>query len=539
MAISKVGLGWPVGERQYTTLAAWVTALKTSGSYEEAWCSGDLGASFVGIGASDFPQGALIRGNVQYTGANHTALAKLPRTLTIASTNGLVVAQDLWVLHGGTTQPTVNISSSNRVSRLYIEHTADPGSNAAILMTTSNAVAENCVVKGTLSTAPKAIRPSSAGIIRNCVGIGTKLAILSEWTNSKTEKSYGVGASIASYHWPNGRPPGNVTNASEDSSGDVGFQNLNPTTNFVDYANGDYRIRASSPLHAAGIGAFFEESTGGTEYPVSINTTYAGYSASVEFTNTRPINTVAITATYASYAAEVNSTNSKPIKSASIVSTYPNYTASISATGGVVTYNSSINTNYPKYVAIVAIADVNKLSVSTSYPAYTSNVNSTNTKPVKTTTVNASYPAYTVSSSFTAVPQGFSFAVNTTYPVYIANSNLTNIDPIDTVSILATYAMYSASALLDSDLPSKTVSIVGTYPNYSVSVLVGSESTDKDLSINASYPKYIGTVVIGEFLSLPYRGGAGAHLNVSLGLRDVIFKEKNREVKWRVENARL
>lgn len=269
MAVSKVGLGWPVGERQYTTLAAWVTALKTSGSYEEAWCSGDLGASFVSIGATDFPQGALIRGDVQYTGANHTALAKLPRTLTIASTNGLVVAQDLWVLHGVTTQPTVTISSSNRVSRLYVEHTADPGSNAAILMTTSNAVAENCVVKGSLSTASKAIRPSSAGIVRNCISIGTKYGLFSEWTNSKTEKSYGVGASVSSCLWGNGRPPGNVTNASEDSSGDVGFQNLNPTTNFVDYANSDYRIRNTSPLHAAGIGAFFEAAADNTQHQIS------------------------------------------------------------------------------------------------------------------------------------------------------------------------------------------------------------------------------------------------------------------------------
>lgn len=261
MAISKVGLGWPSGERQYTTLAAWLTALKASGAYEEAWCSGDLGAAFVSIGASDFPQGALIRGDVQYTGANHTALAKLPRTLTIASANGLVVAQDLWITHNGTTQPTVNISASNYVRRLYIDHSADPGSNAAILMTSGNAVAEYCVVRGLLSTASKCIRPSSAGIIRNCVGIGTKYALFSEWTNSKTERCYGIGASISSCLWGNGRPPANITNASEDATGDVGFQSLAPTVNFVDYANADYRIRASSPLHAAGIGAFFEDAT--------------------------------------------------------------------------------------------------------------------------------------------------------------------------------------------------------------------------------------------------------------------------------------
>ena len=37
--------------------------------------------------------------------------------------------------------------------------------------------------------------------------------------------------------------------------------NYNATDDFVDLANGDYRIKLSSPLHASGVGAFFEESS--------------------------------------------------------------------------------------------------------------------------------------------------------------------------------------------------------------------------------------------------------------------------------------
>lgn len=58
-------------------------------------------------------------------------------------------------------------------------------------------------------------------------------------------------------------------------------------------------------------------------------------------------------------------------------------------------------------------------------------------------------------------------------------------------------------------------------------------------NINASYPKYISTVVIGRFISLPHIGGKGGHLVISLGSRDVIMKNESREIKWRVENARL
>ncbi len=261
MATSKVGLGWPVGERQYTTLAAWVTALKTSGAYEEAWCSGSLGSSFVTIGASDFPQGALIRGDVQYTGANHAAIASIPRSITVNSTAAIWI-RDLNITNPNTTQHALNILGANVVAeRCYVWQTTNPGSNAATLMAGNGAIAKNCVIINTLTSASKVARPSSGGVLQNCVVVGGDNGIQSEWTNSKTEKCFAVNASTACYVWNNGRPTSNVTNASSDLTGDVGFKNLPALTNFVDYANADYRIRASSPLHAAGIGAFFEDVT--------------------------------------------------------------------------------------------------------------------------------------------------------------------------------------------------------------------------------------------------------------------------------------
>lgn len=251
------------------------------------------------------------------------------------------------------------------------------------------------------------------------------------------------------------------------------------------------------------------------EFTVDIAGTYAGYTASVIADATEPVFTVSVAASYVSYIAAVNSTNTKPVKSASIVSTYPAYTTSVSATGGNVTYNSSINATYPQYTASVAVADVNKLSISTSYPAYTSNVISTNTKPIKTA------------------------SVITTYPVYTVGSVLTNIDPIKTASVNTTYPSYSVSCTLTNVDPSSGLVVNSSYPKYTASINATTLGQDKTLSINSSYPTYIATVVIGDYLTLPYRGGKGAHLVISLGSRDVIIKDKSRNVKWRVENARL
>lgn len=58
-------------------------------------------------------------------------------------------------------------------------------------------------------------------------------------------------------------------------------------------------------------------------------------------------------------------------------------------------------------------------------------------------------------------------------------------------------------------------------------------------NINASYPKYIATAAIGKFNDLPVANVKSNHLVISLGSREIIFKDKSREVQWRTENARL
>lgn len=247
---------------------------------------------------------------------------------------------------------------------------------------------------------------------------------------------------------------------------------------------------------------------------VSITANYPNYSSSSQAANNKPINSSNINSTYAKYSVSSNNTNTKPVKDAVITAGYSKYTSSVIATTVSNNRTLSVNATYPKYTGIVVTADFNVALVNSSYPKYTASINSNNIKPTLTTTVNSSYSKYTGS-------------------VVIAN-----VDPIKEINVTASYSKYSAQ-VVGRAVGTKTLTINALYPKFIAQLNASITGNEETLSINSTYPKYIGTVVIGEFLSLPYIGGKGAHLTVSLGSRDVIMKDQSREIQWRIENARL
>lgn len=562
MATSKVGLGWSAGERDYSTLAAWYTARKSTGVQETASCKGDLGTSFVSVAASDFSAGVLIEtAGVEYNGANHAALAVFRASFASSSNNLLI--KDIAVIHSNGTSACVTLQGTSIGRRLYLQQNANPGSNSATLMTTANGLAENCVVVNTVSTATKVARASSTSTIRNCIVLGGNRAIQTEWTTSNTSKCYAAGSTTTDYYWDNGRPSANVTNASEDGTGDVGYRNLDPTVTFVDYANADYRIRTTSPLHAAGIGAFFQEESVINE--VTITTQYAQHTATVNATKDKPVLDVSITGTYPTYTASIAMGNLIPVFTASINSNYPSYVGSGVLTNVKPEKQVQIAATYPVYNSNIDLSNVKpefSATISSTYPVYTADVDVNGIRPVKTIGINVQYPTYTSVVTVAMIAPGYNAVVNATYPNYIGSSVHTNTKPIKNVSINVTYPSYTVSLNNTNTKPIKAVSITATYgkysasvtvdlanvnefsinttyPSYTASVVSDNVDTNKHVSINSTYPQYMSTVVIGEFLNLPYRGGKGAHLIITLGSREVIFKDKSRNVKWRVENARL
>jgi len=301
------------------------------------------------------------------------------------------------------------------------------------------------------------------------------------------------------------------------------------------------------------------------EFTAVVSATYGSYTATVAADSTRPTNSLSIAAQYASYIAAVNSTNTKPVKTISINTQYPAYTVSVNATGGVPAYNVSINSNYPIYVGSVVGTNtkpVKTSQISATYATYTANATCSNTKPIKTISISSQYPVFSVSVVATKQASGHTASILATYPNYTGSVNSTNTKPIKTVIVTGIYPSYIVNVVGTNNKPVKTVivsttyssytasvvanvvrnnviSINSTYPRYTANVVCGQEIPDKTLTINSTYPKYIGIVVLGDFVNMPYRGGKGAHLVISSGSREIKIKDKSRNVKWRVENARL
>lgn len=255
MAISKVGLGWPAGERNYDTLRAWRDAKRLSSEHETAVCSGYLGNSFVTLGSSDFVYGSHIYGIVPFDGSNKDQLARLDSSLGLTSTTGYAHAHDLYVRHGSTTQNALSCSQSNLVERCYVEHTAATGTNTAILDVFSSGVARNCIALSIHVDGSATIRTGSGGSAYNCVGIGGKCPFISQWSNTTNQNIFALNNTYLSDITLTNNAQ-TVNSASSDSTGNyTGYT----TAEFVNFAAGDYRIKSTSDLKALGIGAFFEQ----------------------------------------------------------------------------------------------------------------------------------------------------------------------------------------------------------------------------------------------------------------------------------------
>lgn len=261
MALSYVGLGWAAGVRNYDTLAAWHSAKKASGVFEEAVCSGNIGSSSVLIVTSDYSAGALIRGDVQYDGTNHNSLARLNARLAGQATSGLVVVQDLYIQTTGL-NASISFTANNVIQRCYVTSTGDTGSNSSIIATATGGIAKNCVVHQPSITNIRGIRATSGGKIENCISIGSNYPIFSEWTDSSTKNSFAVAtaSTTACQYYPNGVPALNANNASTDGTPATGtstIRNVNKYDVFANFDANDFRIKQSSVLGQAGIGAFF------------------------------------------------------------------------------------------------------------------------------------------------------------------------------------------------------------------------------------------------------------------------------------------
>ena len=261
-----VGDGWSTAVQNYTNLESWYSAKKASTVYETAVCKGNCGSGFISMAATDFPGGALIKGDTAFTGNNHTSLAKRTRQVLISSNSGMVTMQDLWITDSNSGQPTATVAGTgNLIQRCLIEHTTNPGTNSAIAVSSGGGKFKNCIIRNQGTTSVRGLRCASTGFAENCVVIGSVSAIYTEWTDSKTINSFAVADGITTdcQNYPNGVPALNANNASTDATpatGTTTIKNVVKESVFVDFANNDWRIKGESALGVANIGAFFYSS---------------------------------------------------------------------------------------------------------------------------------------------------------------------------------------------------------------------------------------------------------------------------------------
>lgn len=263
MAVSRIGLGWPVEERDYATIAAWVTARGGSGVFEEGILRGSVTTANTNINGA-FSAGALLRGFIEYDGSNEDDIAHTGGNHNITITSNNVVLRDLRILYAQNFNFAATATGSNSFfERCRIAQTGTGNAGVANMNSTAlNKGFRRCVISanGNLNSIQSA--NGRDFVLENNVIFGYSSATIPTATGGDADKIArgnfcleDTGSTFAD--------PADYTefdnNASLDGTGNVtGYG----SDEFVDFANKDYRIKSTSDLHSLEIGAFFQESGG-------------------------------------------------------------------------------------------------------------------------------------------------------------------------------------------------------------------------------------------------------------------------------------
>lgn len=254
--VSKVGEGWPIGERHFRSLNEWVTARSGSGIYETALIRGSVTTADVNINGA-FTAGALVEGFVPYDGLNAANIAFTGGNHAVTITSANVLVKDLRVDYNNNfvTATTVQGNNSFFERCLIIQR----GTGATTGCVTLNSVATNKGIKNSVlyRTAGGALLATGFdrdAIFENNIGFGytgsfssgsaNRLSVSNNFLFENTGSTFS-GGSYLSF----------TNNATLDATGNLtGYTNAE----LVDFAGGDYRVKSTSDLFDLNIGAFFE-----------------------------------------------------------------------------------------------------------------------------------------------------------------------------------------------------------------------------------------------------------------------------------------
>jgi len=265
--ISKVGDGWAIPD--YIDLPTWQATESTIdyGVPAEAACKGFCGEGNLN---GTFPNGALVyTDGAIYDGTNDTTLATVKR---LKLNNAGIIAKYIKCLNEYTWDYALTSNGAGSYAQYCFIDDTSGGSNGAVdVYGTGDGKVINSVIKTNSSKVFKIgyNRPYhiESNIVFGCTGTaltksGTgQIARNNFFFNNLVD--YGAKAEIFEQ------------NASQDLTGTTGLTGYT-SAELVDFARGDYRIKATSPLATASatggyIGAFVEQASATESYSGSIS----------------------------------------------------------------------------------------------------------------------------------------------------------------------------------------------------------------------------------------------------------------------------
>ena len=253
--ISKVGDGWITPD--YVDLATWQAAEAGVeygiGTPAEAACKGFCGEGNLN---GTFPNGALVyTDNAIYDGTNDTQLATVNR---LKLNNAGIIAKHIKCLNTFTWDYALTSNGVGSYAQYcFVEDTSGGTYGAVDVYGTGDGKVINCVIKTNSAQAFRVGYNRPYQIENNIVFGATGTALTKSGTTGQIARNnfffsnaidYGAKAAIFE------------NNASQDLTGSSGLTGYT-SAELVDFANGDYRVKSTSPLATAGVGAFIEASS--------------------------------------------------------------------------------------------------------------------------------------------------------------------------------------------------------------------------------------------------------------------------------------
>lgn len=355
-----------------------------------------------------FVNGGLLRGDITVTGE-----IGIGRVFTNQAASRFCLApsanvnfEDFYASDGGVTKSATFQNLTGSDFTRFISTDSASGGTIQPVIDTMNTTLTNCVVynivQGNSVTAGSVTAINTLVLERmvvranNLLTFTNSISLAADWYLGQPTDSGAVSLVNDCRILEN-------ANANEFGAGSSGnVVNYNATSDFVNYAGGDYRISSASGLYPLNIGPFFEASSG-----ISLT----------------------VTSTLPSLSSSLNLSKIDNSFSIDANSTLPSLSSSLNLTSTDNIFGLSVSSELPSLTSILNLSVVNagnNSSVNSFLPSLVSSLSLTKTEPAAGISINSELPSLISSLSLTVTNPQFDFSAVSTLPSLSSSLSLYN-----------------------------------------------------------------------------------------------------------------